>query len=164
MFSPDGRTLTSVGDDGTVRFWDAATHRPLATLTDHAEPRTPQVFSHDGRTLASVGDHGTIRLWDIADDRPLATLTDHTGLVTMVAFSPNGETLAIASGDHTVRLSPLPRLWPRELCHRAGRNLTQEEWSLSFGDRPYQRLCPDFPSGPGTADAYAPVIPGPWLG
>ncbi len=35
-FTPDGNTLTTSSDDGTVRLWDTDAFNDLATLTDHA--------------------------------------------------------------------------------------------------------------------------------
>ena len=41
MFSPDGGTLASASDDGTIRLWDVAFGEPKQTLTGH----TDYVFS-----------------------------------------------------------------------------------------------------------------------
>ncbi|MFF4056174.1 helix-turn-helix domain-containing protein [Streptomyces sp. NPDC001668] len=103
-YSPDGKLLATADADHTVRVWDVARRRPVATFTGHRESVFSVAFAPDGRTLASAGSDGTVRLWDIPSHRALVTLTGHTGDVFSVAFSPDGRTLASAGADRTVRL------------------------------------------------------------
>jgi WD40 repeat protein len=103
-FSPDGRQFASTSDDGTVRLWDPASGRPIATLEGHTDEVNAVAFSPDGRQFASASDDGQVRLWDPSSGQPTATLQGHTGRVNGVAFSPDGRKLASSGDDGTVRL------------------------------------------------------------
>jgi WD40 repeat protein/transcriptional regulator with XRE-family HTH domain len=101
-FSPDGKTLATGSDAGTILLRDAATHRKITALTGPTGPVHSIAFSPDGKTLATGGS--AVRLWDVATHRKITALTSHTGAVDSVVFSPDGQTLATGNADGSVRL------------------------------------------------------------
>ena len=161
-FSPDGTTLAIAPSDGTVRLWNIASGK-MVKLTGHTDTVTSIAYSPDGRSIATSSRDGTARLWDLDSHRAPLTFTQNPAWVTAVAFNPDGKTLATTSWDHTARLTPIPPTWPAELCRRAGRNLSRSEWTFYLGSAPYERLCPEFPSGQG-ANPSAPIAAFPNLG
>ncbi|MCC2276014.1 trypsin-like peptidase domain-containing protein [Streptomyces sp. ET3-23] len=127
-FSPDGRTLATGSIDRTVRLWDVASGKPLATLKGHTGMVRSVAFSPFGRTLATGGADRTVRLWDVATGTTRATLAGHSGPVQSLAFSPDGRTLASGGADRTVRLWDVAssKLRATLTGHAAG------VWSVAF--------------------------------
>jgi WD40 repeat protein len=102
VYSPDGRTLASVGSD-SIRLWDPSRRTPGQVLGRSGGVNV--AFSPDGRTLAAGSDQDpNIALWDVASRSELAVLTGRPGGTRTLAFSPNGRTLAAGGGDDTVSL------------------------------------------------------------
>ncbi|AFY40594.1 TIR protein [[Leptolyngbya] sp. PCC 7376] len=101
-FSPDGKTIASVGTDLCVHLWSRE-GKLLKSLRGHKEWIHGIGFSSDNTMLASGSDDHTIKLWSIDGDL-IATLEGHEGKVTNLSFSPDNKTIASASADQTIRL------------------------------------------------------------
>src|SRR5437764_2127129 len=83
-YSPDGSLLAAGCADGTVRFCDPATGRPVAKLTGHADAVAAVAFSRDGARLASASYDKTIRVWDVAGRKEIRKLAGHGNAVRAV--------------------------------------------------------------------------------
>ena len=103
-FSPDGETLASPGQSGTITIWDVQTGVERLTLKGHRSRVSSVAFSPDGKTLASGSEDLTIKLWDVRASAERLTLKGHTSGVLSMAFSPDGNTLASGSNDWTIKL------------------------------------------------------------
>jgi RNA polymerase sigma factor (sigma-70 family) len=118
-FSPDGKTLASAGQDGSIHLWDLSTGKEQAAFPTRVGAVYSAAFSPDGKTLAVAGcgktftataDDLTVWLLDAATGKEQGALRGHTAGadppagVYFVAFSPDGKTLASAGLDGTVRL------------------------------------------------------------
>lgn len=133
VFTPDGETVASAGEDRTVRLW-RSTGEPLGLLRV-PDPVERLAFNRDGSLLAAGGRDGLLRLWDVASPGSagaVATVVAHAGAVRAVAFDPVGRFLATGGADRTVRLWDLvdPRR-PTELAVLNGHRDTVEAVAFS---------------------------------
>jgi WD40 repeat protein len=100
-YSPDGRQLATIGNDGTVILWDASNGEKLARLSGTTEPNDfvsskRVAYSPDGKLLAAC-DKNQVKLYDPASGDLIKTLDGHQADTTAIAFS--ADETRLASGD-----------------------------------------------------------------
>lgn len=105
-FSPNGKLLASGSwaPAPTIKLWEVATGKELASLSGHEWNINCVAISPDGKTLASAAEDDTVRLWDIATRKEKLSLHVEEELFASVAFSPDGKTLATATNDGDIAL------------------------------------------------------------
>jgi WD40 repeat protein len=103
VFSPDGRLLVSVGEDGKIIVWDFARRERLATFAENGGPITTAAFSPDGKWFATPGAENTVVVRDATRFEKAVVLRGHVIPVHGLAFSPDGRLLASTSGPENGR-------------------------------------------------------------
>jgi WD40 repeat protein len=99
-FSPDGRRMYSISEDGTAKQWSTLQSPSRVLLEGHRNSLREIALSPDGQRLASGSLDGTVRVWDTATGQELLTLKGHHEAVTAVDYSADGK--MIASGENFV--------------------------------------------------------------
>lgn len=98
-FSPDGTSLATGGDDGTLRIWDATSGKETAELRGHGHALFSVLFSHSGKFLVSGDGTGALALWDTTTWTEGPPLPPHSGISRRMAISSDDRLLAIGSGQ-----------------------------------------------------------------
>ena len=109
-YAPDGATLATGGEDGTVRIWDARTGQQQQELTGHTDWVRSVAYAPDGATLATGSNDRTVRIWNPRNGtqvdgtgfgvtrrigRPLAGVrSDAPSELDLIAATSDVETLA----------------------------------------------------------------------
>jgi RNA polymerase sigma factor (sigma-70 family) len=125
-FSPDDKTLVSVGEDHRIDLWEVSTGEPRARLERTGKgsgildfsPDT-LALSPDGNQLAVGASDGIVRLWDIANATEMGQFKGHQGAIRQLVFSADGRRLASAGGTDTTALvwmvPPVSRRGPQRV-------------------------------------------------
>ena len=104
-FSPDGRTLATGSDRGSIWVWDISrpAHAIWCMPEGHRTWITTVAFSRDGGRLVSASGDDTARIWDGASGTLLLELP-HSGQesVRAACFSGDGKRVVTGTGDGVV--------------------------------------------------------------
>ena len=107
-FTPDGKSIVSGNDLGSVAAWDVASKRLLFDFGRHTGLVTAVACSFDGKTVAGVWDNGIARAWDLQDRRPVCEwlrLDRHTN---NLCFRPQTNQMLVVAKRHSAVLWDLP--------------------------------------------------------
>jgi WD40 repeat protein len=103
--SPDGKTMATAGQDGTVRIRRAG-EKPVY-LRGHKGEVNWVAFDRDGKRLVSASDDGTARIWDPATGAQILKIDAPVQEVVAAEFTTDGKQLVIGGSEGMVRICGL---------------------------------------------------------
>jgi WD40 repeat protein len=109
-FSPDNRFLVTGHTNGILIVREAATGKPIRTLTGTTKSIVSVAFAEKGAALITAGGNsnnakepGEALVWDFPDGKIRQRL-NAPAFQTMIAVHPDGKSVAISSADGRVRV------------------------------------------------------------
>jgi eukaryotic-like serine/threonine-protein kinase len=105
IFSPDGKSLITAGQDNQARIWDRDTGNVKKELK-HGGPVWYVAITPDGNTVATASSDGTAALWNRHTGERLFPQLLHPPktIVNQVGFSHDGKWLATGAADNYIRI------------------------------------------------------------
>ncbi|KAI0411466.1 WD40-repeat-containing domain protein [Xylaria grammica] len=123
-FSPNGKTLASASNDGTVRIWDITPAWPSRDRPkERSDPVIAVALSPNGKSLVSLLESGLLELWDLATTQPNCTVEEYPFDVSdwakvrgmTLAHSLRGIMIAFNLGDRIYLLDKTTHLLKRKI-------------------------------------------------
>lgn len=111
-WSPDGKYIVIVHEEGYVYIWDVNSRKCIQNLTRCLEHAYSVSWSPDGKYIVigySFSDSILlpgcgIRIFDANSGKKIKTLKGHSLIVSSVACSPDGKYIVSGSWDKTIRI------------------------------------------------------------
>lgn len=103
-FSPDGMYIASASFDKSVRLWDGASGKFLATFRGHVGSVYRVVWSADARLLLSASRDSTCKVWEVRTRKLKSDLPGHSDEVYTVDWSTDGRRAVSGGKDKVVKI------------------------------------------------------------
>ena len=125
VFSPNGKQVLTVSEDGTARLWDLRSGRQLQVFYEPTgESMNSAWFSPDGTEIVTSSNDGTARIWSVATGALVQTFSGlDRSPVYNAAFSRSGQLVVTCSGDAAT-------IWGAQ----TGKQLTEFQSGISLSD------------------------------
>jgi hypothetical protein len=94
--TPDGRYVVSASDDQTLKVWELASGRAIATLRGHAAWVSACAVTPDGRHVVSASADQMLKVWDLESGACVFTHRANAGFTAVAATATT-----IIAGDVT---------------------------------------------------------------
>jgi WD40 repeat protein len=159
QFSPDGRLVLTVGDNGSARVWDSRSGAAITPIVSLDVPLIAGAFSLDAARFAIFGginNNGLGRVWDTGSGRPTSPVMHFPECPLALSFSPDGNWLVASTqrGAHVRDARTGERIdWPP----LAGRHLFGIDISADG-----HRVAISSGTMPASADNPAPSLAPDW--